>query len=219
MIEIMNYLPVIWTALTAFSLGGLVILFYQRLNQRRPQTPIESLTEQDRALFDQSIKKSQDIISQSEVESTKLISEVQTVTTQLEQDYRQKLDANLAASEKQFEQYLADLKTKSEHFQTAAEQGIEQRLNAWFEQLENRISEFLVQNEQKTVESIELEMRSTRQLIETYKTQQLSLIDENIVAMMEKTLSMVLNKKLTLKDQVDLVYESLEKAKVEKFII
>ena len=35
----------------------------------------------------------------------------------------------------------------------------------------------------------------------------------------ERTLSMVLPKKLNLNDQVELIYESLEKAKAEKFII
>ncbi len=43
--------------------------------------------------------------------------------------------------------------------------------------------------------------------------------DENIIAMMEQTLSIVLAKKLSLKDQLDLVYEALEKAKVEKFVV
>jgi hypothetical protein len=56
-------------------------------------------------------------------------------------------------------------------------------------------------------------------LIDTYKVQQMNVIDENIMAMLEKTLSLVLAKNLDLKDQMDLVYESLEKAKAEKFVV
>ena len=46
----------------------------------------------------------------------------------------------------------------------------------------------------------------------------MTLLNNNIVAMLEKTLSLVISKKLTLKDQVDLVYEALEEAKIERFI-
>ena len=77
----------------------------------------------------------------------------------------------------------------------------------------------MVQTESKTATSIELELKASRELIETYKTQQLKLIDENIVAMIEQTINIVLGKKLSLKDQLDLIYEALEKAKIEKFIV
>ena len=77
----------------------------------------------------------------------------------------------------------------------------------------------MIQTEQKTTTSIELELKSTQELIETYKNAQLKLIDENIVAMMEQTLNIVLGKKLTLKDQLELVYEALERAKIDKFIV
>ena len=93
------------------------------------------------------------------------------------------------------------------------------KMTQLFENFETRITNFLVQAESASTRSIELELQSARQLIETYKNEQLALIDENIVAMMEQTLSSVLGKKLSLKDQLDLVYESLEKAKVDKFII
>jgi hypothetical protein len=67
--------------------------------------------------------------------------------------------------------------------------------------------------------AVDLELRSARQLIDTYKVQQMNVIDENIMAMLEKTLSLVLAKNLDLKDQMDFVYESLEKAKAEKFVV
>ena len=62
-------------------------------------------------------------------------------------------------------------------------------------------------------------MQAARNLIDTYKRQQLNLIDEHIIAVLERTLSIVLAKKLSLEDQVDLINEALEKAKTEKFII
>src|SRR3989344_5797415 len=95
----------------------------------------------------------------------------------------------------------------------------EQRINQLFEKIETRVSDFLVQTEQKSLSSIELELKAAREMIDSYKNQKFKLIDENIVAMMEQTLSIVLAKKLALKDQLDLIYEALEKAKAEKFIV
>ena len=43
----------------------------------------------------------------------------------------------------------------------------------------------------------------------------MEVLDENIVAVLEKTLNVVVGKKLTLGDQTELVYEALEQAKKE----
>jgi hypothetical protein len=37
--------------------------------------------------------------------------------------------------------------------------------------------------------------------------------------MLERNLSIVLSQKLSLKEHIDLVYEALEKAKAEKFVL
>jgi uncharacterized protein involved in tolerance to divalent cations len=96
---------------------------------------------------------------------------------------------------------------------------IKTQLNTFIEKLEGDLSSFLHKTEEQSVHSLELELKAARQMVETYKQQQFVLIDENIIAILERTLSLVLAKKLTLHDHVDLVYESLEKAKLEKFIV
>lgn len=117
-----------------------------------------------------------------------------------------------------FEQYLKDLRSDATGTQAEAEEAVKQRVNQMFEKFEQDLSEFLTNTQQQSGKAIEAEIKSARSLIETYKTQQLALIDENVVAMLEKTLALVLNKKLSLKDQTELVYQSLEKAKADKFI-
>ena len=125
----------------------------------------------------------------------------------------------LAQTEQQFKTYLQELATAAQGSLTGREQLIEQKINQLFESFEENLSSFLTQTQQQSVKSVELEMQAARQLIQTYKQQQFKLIDENIVSMLERTLSLVLVKKLSLKEQIDLVYESLEKAKAEKFIV
>ncbi len=126
---------------------------------------------------------------------------------------------DITNSQSQLINFMADLQKRSIAFEEASRVSTEKRIADLFERLETKLSDFLVQTESKTANSIELELKAARELIETYKTQQLKLIDENVVAMMEQTINIVLGKKLSLQDQLDLIYEALEKAKIEKFIV
>jgi hypothetical protein len=129
------------------------------------------------------------------------------------------LDNKTDASIKAFDLHLKNLQEQSLKAQAANWEGARERVNNLFENFEQKMADFLLQSEQKMMLSVDLELKSARQLIDTYKVQQMNIIDENIVAMLEKTLSLVLAKNLNLKDQMDLVYESLEKAKTESFLV
>lgn len=158
--------------------------------------------------------------------ATELITQTKQEFTKVEDEFTAFLNELKAKTETQqsealagFTKYLEDLKLNSKNSEVANMKGASERVNQLFENFETKLADFLLQSEQKMMLAVDLELRSARQLIDTYKVQQMNLIDENIVAMLEKTLSLVLAKNLNLKDQMDLVYESLEKAKVEKFIL
>lgn len=163
------------------------------------------------ALFEKLESSLSDFLTQSE----QLVSDSQTQLRNLIESSKN----SITSSQEQLTKFISDLQIKSAEFEETSKNSTEQRTVALFEKLESRLSNFLIQTEQKTTSSIELELQATRQLIETYKSQQLKLIDENILAMMEQTLNIVLGKKMSLKDQLDLIYEALEKAKLEKFIV
>lgn len=129
------------------------------------------------------------------------------------------MDNKTEASVKNFAAFLEQLKQESQKAQATNWEGAQQRVNALFESFETKLADFLLQTEQKMMLSVDLELKSARSLIDTYKVQQMNIIDENIVAMLEKTLSLVLAKNLSLKDQMDLVYDSLERAKTESFLV
>ncbi|TSC64179.1 MAG: Uncharacterized protein G01um101493_205 [Microgenomates group bacterium Gr01-1014_93] len=96
---------------------------------------------------------------------------------------------------------------------------IQAETNQLFEKFEENLSNYLTQTQNRSTKAIELELQAARSLIDSYKSGQLRVIDENIVAILEKTLSIILTKKLSLADQMDLVYKALEKAKAEKFFV
>jgi uncharacterized membrane protein len=125
----------------------------------------------------------------------------------------------VALAEQNYEKFLQNLVDISQKTQLQSIEGAKIKVDKLFEDFEVKLADFLLQSEQKMMLAVDLELRSARQLIDTYKVQQMNVIDENIMAMLEKTLSLVLAKNLDLKDQMDLVYESLEKAKAEKFVV
>lgn len=150
-----------------------------------------------------------------DINKSKLVKQSETALTKTAADVQESLVKTQAG----FEQFLGELKTTINQSNTISQELIKQQVNTEFEKFEQNLSDFLTQTEQQSMKAVELEVKSARQLIDTYKTQQMALIDENIVAMLEKTLNLVLSKKLTLKDQLEIIYDSLEKAKAEKFIV
>ena len=197
------------------------ILLYLREYFLRKKTSLEQ-----QKISQQTRQKSVELLNAAEEAETQVLAEGSYATKKLVFEFKDQLEnivqtsqESITASQDQLIGFMADLQKRSEQFEEASRKTGEERINELFDRLEERLSDFLVQTEQKTTSSIELELKAARELIETYKGQQLKLIDENIIAMMEQTLNIVLGKKLSLQDQLDLVYEALEKAKVEKFVV
>ena len=194
--------------------------------QKEGEKILQQFKEKGLETFHQSIQKSQQILGEAELEGVKVVADSKVTVSKLEEEYSKKLieflnssQQTIASSQASLIQFMAGLQKRGEQFEQASQENTKQRINELFESLETKLSDFLISTEQKTTSSIELELKGTRELIETYKNRQFKLIDENIIAMMEQTLNIVLGKKLPLKDQLDLVYEALEKAKAEKFVV
>ncbi|HBQ50570.1 TPA: hypothetical protein DD690_01140 [Candidatus Daviesbacteria bacterium] len=228
----MENLPIDLGVLIAAAFAVVAIILYLReYNQRKKLQSegdkfLQQIKEKGWETLNQSIKKSQAILGQAELAGVKVAAQTSFETSKLEEEYSRQLQAVLnqsqraiTASQNQLLQFMQDLQKRSGEFEQASQSSGQERINQLFERLETKLSDFLIQTEQKTTSSIELELKAARQLLDTYKSEQLKLIDENIMAMMEQTLSLVLAKKLSLKDQLDLIYEALEKAKIEKFIV
>lgn len=188
------------------SVVGLVIYNF-RLNNKT--SPDEDRDEQKSyKIIHDAIKKAQAILSSAELGAIKEVADTKII-----------LREELTQAEQEYLNYLKFLKESADSSKNAGDEAIRERVEGIFVKFEEKLSDFLTQTQERSVETIDLEIKAARQLLDTYKQQQLKVIDENIVAMLEQTLSLVLAKKLTLSDQVDLIYESLAKAKSEKFII
>lgn len=208
------------------SLTILLLINSKKHSWARGDEYLANLKEKGWETLHKSIAKSQDMLGQAELEGIKVVASSKFNTQRMEEQYGEDLSEIIRQSQAavnqaylQVVEFMNNLKKTTQQTQQESEKMTQARVNELFDKLEQRLSDFLIESSQKTSTSLELELKATRALIETYKQEQLKLIDENILAMMEQTLAIVLNKKLSLEDHLDLIYESLEKAKVEKFIV
>jgi hypothetical protein len=122
-------------------------------------------------------------------------------------------------AEDDFTQFLADLKTRSQQSQELLDAVKQEKVEHLFKSLEDNVVKVIDQTVNQTLTTIQQELDASRKFVTQYSEKQLTVIDQNLIDLLERTLSLVLIKKLSLRDQLDLVYEALEKAKVEKFLV
>ncbi len=200
----LNNLPIIIVSLITLICFGLLL---RELTQKKRQVKdledveLNKTHEQALASLLEAHKKAQDVLNQAERTSVKLVENSNMVTGKLEADYEAHINQGIEVAV------------------AKASEMMNQKLNTLFDAFENKLTQMLQETQNRSISAIDLELKAARNLIETYKAGQLAVVDENIIAMLEKTLSLVLAKKLTLSDQLELVEEALEKAKAEKVII
>lgn len=203
----------------------LTALYLREYNRAR-RVGLDEAQTKSYQILGEAIKKAQALMSSSELEALKLSADTRFYKQKLENKFDSEIEkaieqmkADLAKSQAEYSNYLAYLKEQSDQSRNQSLDAIREQVSSMFSGFEEKLTQFLGETQKNSVESIALELKATRQLIETYKSNQLKLIDENIISMLERTLSLVLIKKIGLRDQIDLVYESLEQAKTEKFIV
>ena len=219
--------------LTAIILAVLYFLALKKISRLQLNTSQQVLDEANRKaqeLISQASVKAQEIVSKAEADSLSLVSNTKSEVQEVESSYNQQLKQStenaanefsqgLKTSLDQFSGYLHSLQTSTQQVENSSQEYAKERVAEVIEKFEQNLTSFLTTTQQHSSEAIELELKSARQLIDTYKAQQLTLIDENLIAILEKTISLVLAKRLSLQDHLDLVYGALEKAKLEKFIV
>lgn len=197
---------------TAITIVALALYLFERqkriqMSRQSEDVALEEARKKTLDVLDKAVIRAQQIISSAVQTQMKITSTQSTVDIELKEAVEKRFDLALRS----YIDYLASVREDASKNLSAQTQQV-------FDRFEQNLSDFLVQTQEKSTHAIELEMQAARNLIDTYKRQQLNLIDEQIIEVLERTLSLVLVKKLSLQDQVDLVNEALEKAKVEKFI-
>lgn len=171
------------------------------------KTAVEKIMES--SLFEETLKK-------------KFDESFQQINTQMQNNINfveQEVKKSVGVAQSKHDQFLLQLQKQSVNASSRLEDEMHSKITGLLMDFEQKLTDFFGEAQQKSLDAINLEIKSARELIESYKTQQLAIVDENIVAVLERTMNLILKQKLSLKDQIDLVYEGLEKAKLEKFLV
>lgn len=229
----MENLPILILLFFCLTLFGLYLdqyLKYHHLLEKWQRDYPKDIQSKGLQILSQFYRKAKRILGQAELDSVKTLADARFEARKLEKDYQTQLDILTFETEKNlkesvstvqasYQKFLSNLAQTAQQEQSANQEMIKQKSNEILEKFEENLSSFLTSSQARSSNALDLEIKAARGLIDTYKTQQLSLIDENIVAILEKTLSLIITQQLPLKDHLDLVMEALEKAKVEKFIV
>jgi hypothetical protein len=232
-------MPDILLAIVALGLAALYLreyVLHQRLLRTQHKVLEESEQKGYQTVHDASLR-AQEILKQAELESIKIVTDTKQGFLQNQIKYEQQLSevvqhlgqtaqteiANsqerLKHSEELFNQYLSDLEAKLSKSDQSSQDFLKTNTDQIFKQFQDSLHQYLTDAQQKSIGSIEEEVKSTHQKIKDYQDQRYKAVNDNLVTVLEKTLNLVLTKKLTLQDHVDLVYESFEKAREENLIV
>ena len=190
------------------------------------------------------LKRSKELIAVAEIEGKKVLVQEKLESAKIEKSYEDKLkelteqtksllneyateaEQNAALTKELLETYAHEaeesLRTLTESLEKSVSGGISEnervikeesvriskQMSSTFEALEKRFKEQIDQNLKK-------EFASAKEMVKSYRKQQLDLVDAYIVSLVERTAAIVFQEKLLLKDHADLALRALEEAKSE----
>jgi DNA anti-recombination protein RmuC len=170
------------------------------------------------------MKDAREMRAEAELEGIKIVAKEKLDSKRIEGEYEAKLDQLTTDTEKLREKYTKALHDDLERLSSAVEKRVatgisknESFLQEETTKLSNQLSNTFTTLEANAKEQIrsnvEKEFISVKKIIETYRQERFALIDSQILALIERTASIALNKSLTLKDHTELMYKALEEAK------
>lgn len=190
------------------------------------------------------MKKSREMLVNAEIEGTKVIAKDKLESAKIEDIYEKKLneladktkellekyaheaEENTKETKKLLDKYAEDAEKQlsslisslsesvssgiKDSEQVIREEAVKvsQKMSATFDALEKRFKDQIESN-------LKQEFATAKEVIKTYRKEQLELIDTYIVALVERTAGIALQKELSLSEHVKLIHRALEEAKSE----
>ena len=190
------------------------------------------------------MKKSREMLVNAEIAGTKIIAKDKVESSKIEELYEEKLDELANKTKELLEKYAHEAEENAEKTKSLLEKyaaGAQQSFTALTASLEESVIKAIKDNEQvirdeavsvsqkmaATFDSLEKrfkdqiesnikqEFATAKEVIKTYRREQLALIDTYIVALVERTSAIALQKELSLDEHVKLIHRALEEAKSE----
>jgi hypothetical protein len=211
-----------------------LILRHQLIKSQTQEIAKAQLSAQQ--IVDSAVKKSQELISQAELSSIKVVadskegltkgqslydSQLKMILQQFEASIANELRATherISRSEQAQENFLLQLQDKLGSFQRAAQDTLNKNTTGASEEFKERLSDSLRQIQDDTTTAVEKDLQTEHDNVQRFQQQQITAVQNNLVSILERTLELVLARRLSLADHTDLINEAFEEAKREKFL-
>lgn len=133
------------------------------------------------------------------------------------EDFTERLKAQIASLEKKHTNFLQNLETTASSQLSQQQETLSTQVQQATKEAAKEIDQFTKQLQKRLGGHIDEKLGEVDTAIEEYKKRRLALVDEQIVALLERTLELVVKDGLSLSEKTDLVIQSLEQAKSEGF--
>lgn len=233
-----------FTAQTTLSYLNIISLFIQLIllayifknkdHLRRPTLSdihmIDETREASDAILTKAVKEANSIVTNAELRGISLFAKNKLDSNKYGAQYLKQLQEFQTTMQDQLRESLKKTEGSYEVMMQQTNQTIGQHIAQNQLQLEQKAAELIngtqhtlnsfISEVQETVkEQVNKELVSTRQYAQEYKQRKIAAIDDNLVELIEKTVALALGKILPMKDQTDLIYKALEKAKNEHVFV
>lgn len=181
------------------------------------------------SLWRKIFKKSQAVLGQAELEGIKIVAGSKFQTKQLETLYESQLKEAVAKMETDFAAVVKTARSGFAGFLTSLEKESNDISNKKVEHLNQivddvvvsftkRLEEKLTEVDGQILKVASQEGTRVKAEVEDYRKSMLKVVDRDIAEMVEEVVKIVVGKRLTGADQMDLIEEALEQAKKDKLV-
>ena len=199
------------------ELEGIKVIAKEKIDSRKIEEEYEqqlsTLTEQTKKLLEEYTRKAtgelQNItktLEQSIRNNLQNVEKTGSHATEELQSLTKTLEKTIHDNLKRVEEAGTEGVKRSEELTEQILEELSKRLSHAFENLEGSVKD-------KIQENIEKEFDSVREIIDMYKKKRMDMVDNEIIALIEQTTALALQKKLTFREHTELLFAALEEAK------
>jgi len=133
----------------------------------------------------------------------------------IEETFKEQITKSAERADKSFAALLDELQKTIDSHMKENEAVFAQKTDELVAKTQSLLDTFTTEIQAKVRGQVEAEMEAAKKEISEYRLRRMAIVDEHIIDILEQVTSKVLSKKLSVADQSDLVYKSLEEAKTE----
>lgn len=227
-----KYLLYLLLTLTAVSVVTEIIqlFFFNHKNNDQEVNDVNAylstVQEKTNTILQDAIRKANQIITNAElkgikivarekIESSKIIADYHNRVAQMEKDFLTQLEKLTLNTESSYQEFIKSIETALERHLAENKTILDQKANQFVDNSQTVLNSFLNEMHDRIKLQLDRELMKAKEAISEYKKHRLTVIDQNIIDILERTMQIALGKKISLTKESDIIYKALEEAKKE----